>query len=80
MRFAYIAVSAFAAVVSAQLGGTENPFKVPQGGYEFNAGEPTTIRWDPTTDGTVTLKLQYGDDITPNSGIILAGELAPEFD
>ena len=80
MRFVYIAASAFAAVVSAQVGGTENPFNVPQGGYEFNAGEPTTLQWDPTTDGTVTIKLQYGDEITPDSGIILAGELAHKSD
>lgn len=75
MRFIYIAASAFAAVVSAQVGGTENPFNVPEGGYEFNAGEPTVLQWDPTTDGTVTIKLQYGDDITPDTGIILVGEL-----
>lgn len=75
MRFVYIAVSAFAALASAQLGGKENPFSIPEGGYEFDAGEPTTLTWDPTTDGTVTIKLHFGDGITPDAGIALVGRL-----
>ncbi|OJD10718.1 hypothetical protein AJ78_08346 [Emergomyces pasteurianus Ep9510] len=67
----FVAISAFAAFVAAQ-SSLENPFKVPAGGYNFNAGKPTTVTWDPTTDGTVTLKLQKGSNITPSSGIILA--------
>ncbi|KAL2836640.1 hypothetical protein BJX68DRAFT_34554 [Aspergillus pseudodeflectus] len=39
-----------------------NEFHVPDGGYEFVAGEPTTISWDPTTpNGTVTLELLWGN-------------------
>lgn len=66
----YVAVSAFAALVAAQ---TDNPFNVPSGGYDFTSGEPTTIKWTPTTDSTVTLKLQVGTNIRPDSGEIIAG-------
>jgi hypothetical protein len=62
----YLAISALAAVAAAQ-----NPFSHPEGGFDFEAGKPTTIAWEPTTGGTVTIKLQKGDDITPNSGIII---------
>ncbi|KAL3484904.1 Ser-Thr-rich glycosyl-phosphatidyl-inositol-anchored membrane family-domain-containing protein [Aspergillus germanicus] len=41
---------------------TANEFNVPDSGYEFAAGEPTTITWDPTTpNGTVTLELLWGN-------------------
>ncbi|KAL1960805.1 hypothetical protein VTO42DRAFT_6635 [Malbranchea cinnamomea] len=75
MRFLYVAVSAFAALAAAQSTFNENPFNVPEGGYEFTAGEPTTLTWEPTTDGTVTIKLHYGDDITPESGMVLASNI-----
>ncbi|KAL3464476.1 Ser-Thr-rich glycosyl-phosphatidyl-inositol-anchored membrane family-domain-containing protein [Aspergillus heterothallicus] len=57
-----------------------NEFIVPNGGYEFVAGEPTTITWEPSTpSGTVTLELLWGsivgstdsdelDSQVPNSG------------
>ncbi|EEP76658.1 predicted protein [Uncinocarpus reesii 1704] len=64
-----IALGAFAALVSAA---RENPFNVPRGGYQFTANQPTTLTWQPTTDGTVTIKLQKGDEITPDSGIVIA--------
>jgi hypothetical protein len=41
---------------------TANEFNIPDGGYKFVAGEPTTITWDPTTpNGTVTLELLWGN-------------------
>ncbi|KAL2835484.1 hypothetical protein BJY01DRAFT_252608 [Aspergillus pseudoustus] len=41
---------------------TANEFRIPDGGYKFIAGEPTTIRWDPSTpNGTVTLELLWGN-------------------
>ena len=70
--FMYMAVSAFAAFAAAQ--SNDNPFNVPNEGYDFTAGEPTTVTWDPTTDGTITLKLQIGTDITPESGIVIASK------
>ncbi|EER38989.1 conserved hypothetical protein [Histoplasma capsulatum var. duboisii H88] len=68
----YLAISAFAAVVAAQ---ANNPFKVPPGGYSPVAGQPLTLNWTPTTTGPVTLKLQLGDNVTPNDGIVLASSI-----
>ncbi|KAK2758611.1 hypothetical protein FQN54_003301 [Arachnomyces sp. PD_36] len=71
--FIYLAVSAFAAFAAAQ--GTDNAFNVPPGGYDFTAGQPTNLEWTPSTSGTVTLKLQIGKDITPNSGEVIASNI-----
>ncbi|PGH18472.1 hypothetical protein AJ80_04442 [Polytolypa hystricis UAMH7299] len=71
----YIAISALTALAAAQ-GNNENPFSIPRGGYEFIAGQPTVINWRPTTDGTVTIKLHKGDDITPDSGEVLVTNVA----
>ncbi|KAI9934436.1 hypothetical protein ASPWEDRAFT_43847 [Aspergillus wentii DTO 134E9] len=68
----YMSLSAFAAVVAAA---SSNPFNNPAGGYSFKAGSPTTITWDPTTSGTVSLKLQWGNALTPDSGSEIASEI-----
>jgi hypothetical protein len=62
----FLSLSALAAIAVAAT--KENPFNIPADGYEFSAGEPTTLTWDPTTSGTVTLKLQWGDVFTSDSG------------
>jgi hypothetical protein len=60
----FLALSAIATLVAAR----ENPFNIPSGGYEFAAGEPTTLSWDPTTEGTVSIRLQWGDVLTDSTG------------
>ncbi|OQE44257.1 hypothetical protein PENCOP_c002G08729 [Penicillium coprophilum] len=74
MRF-YIslAVAAMAAVVSAD--SKANPFSIPVDGYTFKTGEPTALKWEPTTDGTVSLILQWGAVMTGNSGTVIASNL-----
>lgn len=67
----YIALSALAALAAADNG---NPFRIPNGGYSFQAGSATTLNWDPTSHGTVTLKLQWGSVSTPKDGITIACE------
>ncbi|PGH35213.1 hypothetical protein GX50_01909 [[Emmonsia] crescens] len=67
----YLAIGAFAAFAAAQ-GSTENAFLNPPGGYQFAAGKPTELSWTPSTDGTVTLKLQKGENTTPQDGIVIA--------
>ena len=67
----YLVLSAFVLLATA----ADNAFNVPPGGYKFTAGLPTTLTWKPSTDGTVTLKLHKGSDITPESGIVLACKL-----
>ncbi|EER28615.1 hypothetical protein D8B26_001114 [Coccidioides posadasii str. Silveira] len=67
-----IALGVLAAVAAAA---RENPFNNPSGGYRFAANMPTTLSWEPTTDGTVTLKLQKAGNITPSSGITIAANI-----
>ncbi|PGH09623.1 hypothetical protein AJ79_05679 [Helicocarpus griseus UAMH5409] len=70
----YLAVSAFAAFAAAQ-SGRDNAFNIPKDGYHFAAGKPTQLSWEPTTEGTVTLKLQKGQNTTPQDGIIIADKI-----
>ncbi|KMU90217.1 hypothetical protein CIHG_08027 [Coccidioides immitis H538.4] len=67
-----IALGVLAAVAAAA---RENPFNNPSGGYRFAANMPTTLSWEPTTDGTVTLKLQKAGAINPTSGITIAANI-----
>lgn len=77
MRSAYyLVLSAIAAVAVAD---NSNAFNIPNGGYKFNAGEATTLKWKPTTDGTVSLKLQSGEVLTPDGGTDIACELSCWF-
>ncbi|RDW81763.1 GPI anchored serine-threonine rich family protein [Aspergillus mulundensis] len=67
----FLALSAVATLAAAR----ENAFNIPKDGYSFTAGEATTLSWDPSTEGTVTLKLQYGDVLTSSSGTTLASSI-----
>lgn len=70
--FIYIALAIFATVAAAS--STANPFKVPSGGYTFTVGQATTLKWTPTTSGTVSLRLQHGQVTTSSSGTSIACE------
>lgn len=70
--FICLIVAVFAAVVAAS--STANPFKIPNGGYTFTAGQATTLKWTPTTSGTVSLLLQHGEVTTPSEGTPIACE------
>lgn len=70
--FIYLAAAAFAGLTAAS--STANAFNNPQGGYSFTAGEPTTLQWSPSTPGTVSLRLQWGDVSTATSGTAIACE------
>ncbi|KAL5337815.1 Ser-Thr-rich glycosyl-phosphatidyl-inositol-anchored membrane family-domain-containing protein [Aspergillus crustosus] len=67
----FVALSAIAALVAAR----ENPFNIPGSGYEFAAGEPTTLSWDPTTEGTVSIRLQWGDVLTDSTGSTIVSSI-----
>ena len=54
-----------------------NPFKIPQGGYSFTAGKPTTLNWTPTTGGTVTLTLRQGASNNLDEGTVIEGQYLP---
>ena len=69
MRFVSLLLPLLVAGVTAQ----QNAINVPAGGLQIVANRPVTITWSDPSDGTVTLKLQQAPDITPESGIVLAG-------
>lgn len=58
---------AFAAAVFAQ----QNAINIPNGGFQVTAGQPFTITWNDPSSSTVTIKLQQGSNITPDTGITL---------
>ena len=58
---------ALAATVLAQ----NNAINIPNGGLQVIAGQPLTITWTDPSSSTVTIKLQQGSAVTPDSGIIL---------
>ena len=72
----YLAISALATLAAAD---NPNAFNIPKGGYHFEVGEPTTLKWNPSTDGTVSLKLQSGEVSTPESGSTIACEYPPSI-
>ncbi|KAL4813347.1 Ser-Thr-rich glycosyl-phosphatidyl-inositol-anchored membrane family-domain-containing protein [Aspergillus spinulosporus] len=67
----FFALSAVATLVAAR----ENAFNIPKDGYTFTAGEATTLSWEPSTEGTVTLKLQHGEILTSDSGTTIASSI-----
>ena len=71
--FIYLTLSGLTALAAAAAN-NDNSFNIPKDGYSFKAGEPTTLSWDPTTEGTITLKLQWGAVLTPDSGKEIAGK------
>ncbi|PLN75368.1 Ser-Thr-rich glycosyl-phosphatidyl-inositol-anchored membrane family-domain-containing protein [Aspergillus taichungensis] len=72
--FIYLTLSGLTALAAAAAN-KDNSFNIPNDGYSFKAGEPTTLSWDPTTEGTVTLKLQWGAVLTPDSGKEIAASI-----
>ncbi|OJI97769.1 hypothetical protein ASPVEDRAFT_79459 [Aspergillus versicolor CBS 583.65] len=68
----FLALSAVATLAAAR----ENAFNIPKDGYEFTAGESTTLKWAPSTEGTVTLRLQRGDVFDSSTGTVIASNIA----
>lgn len=58
-----------------------NAFNVPAGGYNVQAGSSLTLSWNPTTSGTVTLQLRFGNPGALDPGSLIAGTyfLSPHF-
>ncbi|KAI4288814.1 MAG: hypothetical protein L6R35_001926 [Caloplaca aegaea] len=67
----YIATSLFALATAQQ---RANPFTLPPG-FMITAGEPTTISWDPTTQGTVSIRLRQGASSNLEEGIVIASNI-----
>lgn len=58
MYFAILPVAA--SLLSVVLAQAPNAFQIPPAGYALAAGQPTTLKWNPTTPGTVSLYLRSG--------------------
>ncbi|KAJ5127456.1 hypothetical protein N7448_008235 [Penicillium atrosanguineum] len=71
--FICLTVSALAAVVAAN--SKANPFEISGNGYSFTVGEATTLKWRPTTSGSVSLRLQQGSVTTSTSGDAIASDI-----
>lgn len=67
--FAFALVAGLAACVAAQ--STENPFNVDSS-FMVTAGQPSTVKWTPTTQGPVTLTLRSGAASDLNKGTVIA--------
>lgn len=64
----YIA-SSIVALAAAQE--KANPFTLPPG-FMITAGQPATITWDPTTQGTVSIRLREGASSNLEEGTVVA--------
>lgn len=78
MRFtqsAFLAVAAAPLLAFAQ-GTSEsngsNPFSIPTESLNTEAGETVDLKWDPTTEGTVTIYLRSGASNDLNKGVAIA--------
>lgn len=70
MRFLIFFLGLLAALVAA----VENPFTTPEGGYQVEVGKTITLDWLPTTEGKVTIMLQWGKVTEPEDGIVVASK------
>lgn len=74
MRLTTFLLFALGAIANAAsyLANVENPI-VPIEGV-LVAGKPTTIKWNPTTTGPITLQLRSGDAQNLDQGVVIAGK------
>lgn len=73
--FASVLALASAAVVYAQ--SNPNPFNIPTSGLQTSAGSVVNLTWTPTTQGTVTLSLRYGNAAFLNQSGTIACKSTP---
>lgn len=64
-------------LVCAQQGPGPNAFKIPKEGLSLAAGQPTTLTWNPTTPGTVSLFLRSGASSALDQGALIEGMFGP---
>ncbi|KAL8902617.1 MAG: hypothetical protein Q9207_004544 [Kuettlingeria erythrocarpa] len=67
----YIASSVVALAAAQE---KANPFTLPPG-FMITAGQPTTITWDPTTQGTVSIRLREGASSNLEEGTVVASRI-----
>ncbi|TKA60116.1 hypothetical protein B0A49_10843 [Cryomyces minteri] len=77
MRFTpfVLALAGNAAVLAQTFADYQNPFNIPSTGIAFTAGQPTTLNWQPTTSGTVTLVVRQGASNNLAQGAIIQSSI-----
>jgi len=65
------------ALVAAVLAQKNNAINIPVGGLQVTAGQPITITWTDPSSSTVTIKLQQGSGVTPETGITVLSKFLP---
>lgn len=50
----------------------DNAFSAPASGAQLTAGSTTTLTWNPTTSGTVSLRVQWGATTVATDGVAIA--------
>ena len=68
MRFIGPVLALLVAAVTAQ----QNAIDIPTGGLDIVANKPLTITWTNPSSGTITIKLQQGSEVTPQTGLVVA--------
>ncbi|KAH8701116.1 Ser-Thr-rich glycosyl-phosphatidyl-inositol-anchored membrane family-domain-containing protein [Talaromyces proteolyticus] len=80
MRFLTLATGLFAAIAAAASSSSTdtgaNAFIAPVAGTTLKAGQTTTLKWTPTTSGTVNLRLQWGALTTADEGLAIASAIS----
>jgi len=81
MRFSIALLPILAAFARAQAGYNtfQNPFDIPSSGFSFTAGQQSTIRWTPTTEGSISLVLRSGDSNNLDEGTPIASTPEPRI-
>jgi hypothetical protein len=72
--FTLLAVLAAPLVALAQNSSNPNPFTLDST-FAVTAGQPVTLKWTPTTGGTVQLILRSGPSNNLNTGLVIQSKL-----
>ena len=70
------ASSTVTAATATPAAGRPNPFVIPPEGLGFKAGQAATVKWQPTTKGTVTIVLRSGNGADLEAGLPVAKNVA----
>jgi hypothetical protein len=68
-------IAPFLALVAAAFA-QNNAINIPAGGLQVTAGQSFTITWTDPSSSTVTIKLQQGSGVTPNTGITILSKFS----
>lgn len=71
MHFVILPLAASLLSLVCAQGAGPNAFKIPKEGLALAAGQPTTLNWDPTTPGTISLYLRSGASSALDQGVLI---------